>query len=832
MKLQKAIFSAVCVYAYAMTVTADILPWTDVIAFYPFDDQSSGVNASGATVNNLVDSSVGVGTVANGTGTGATATFDSEGPGKYVYSSSASMVPVYTNPASLHLAADPTSRGNVAGSVTFNNLGNKLAANANNHTFEYFFKLDNAAFGQYVSHLTISGGYVYSDGTVQAFNLYMPFADNSDAGRHFRYSIKYYDGNRNSAQKLAYDLWDGKWHHVAVVATNSIIEVWVDYKKYGSVKVDGTSEPNGTRNIKLGGPLHARYSCVRASSRALDAKGFLRVSDHLPTQIGGKDTFAFYPFDDQPNGTKAAAATVCNVICPAQNSGLIEPGTDATSQATFDTDAPGKYVFAGKGFPGVPVYTNPASIHLSAASSVNGKGGNITFSRLGNDFSAYREKGQTVEYFIKMDDNAIDPMRGHIQYGGGYKLSDGTRNDFFLYMPFSLSYDEGRQFRYAIKYYGSGSATTQVSDYPIFDGKWHHVAIVETNLTISVWLDYKQYGSISIAGTTNLSNVATDYNLNLGCNVHHAKYSCLKLTKCALGSKDFLRASNSVTYAPNIGFYWTFDGVEGEELASIVPNVADSLASLNPDVYGMVSGNGNVNGRSIYGGKLMYSHALVNDGLGGIMRTNEACAYFETQPLTSGFYRNGPFVMFAKTGEQADFLTGDFTIEGFFKFKRTGWLDIQDDLREDRDTLTLFAVNHRDSSIVTAWSCSIVNARRTPKFRLKSRSQDGESIETRFAGSQGGIFNDGKWHHIAVAYDKTSCCLIGYYDYEPVVTNQLSSPLGYSDNGNFYLGNGPAVNENAFHGWVDEVRLSRECLVSEQFLRQERVPYGLFMIIR
>jgi hypothetical protein len=44
--------------------------WDAVVAFYPFNDQSAGEDASGATVENIIDSSVGPGTVSNGTGTG------------------------------------------------------------------------------------------------------------------------------------------------------------------------------------------------------------------------------------------------------------------------------------------------------------------------------------------------------------------------------------------------------------------------------------------------------------------------------------------------------------------------------------------------------------------------------------------------------------------------------------------------------------------------------------------------------------------------------------------------------------------------------------------
>ena len=142
MKLQKMrerMTAVVAIMGATFLPVAHASDWDAVVAFYPFDDQSAGANAAGATVENMIDSSVGPGTVSNGTGTGATATFDSEGPGVYVYSSSAATVPAYTNPASLHLTADSSVRGG-AGKVVFTGLGNELSVRPNAHTIEYFFQ--------------------------------------------------------------------------------------------------------------------------------------------------------------------------------------------------------------------------------------------------------------------------------------------------------------------------------------------------------------------------------------------------------------------------------------------------------------------------------------------------------------------------------------------------------------------------------------------------------------------------------------------------------------------------------------------------------------------
>jgi hypothetical protein len=226
MKLQKMremMAAVVAIMGATFLPVAHASDWDAVVAFYPFDDQSAGANAAGATVENMIDSSVGPGTVSNGTGTGATATFDSEAPGRYVYASASATVPAYTNPASLHLTADSSVRGG-AGKVVFTGLGNELSVRPNAHTIEYFFKMDDSSFGQWVSQITVYGGYVYSGGE-QPFRIYMPMADGAsyDYGRRFYATLKDTTG-RSRYTSLPYDVWDGKWHHIAIVATNNTIQ--------------------------------------------------------------------------------------------------------------------------------------------------------------------------------------------------------------------------------------------------------------------------------------------------------------------------------------------------------------------------------------------------------------------------------------------------------------------------------------------------------------------------------------------------------------------------------------------------------------------------------
>jgi hypothetical protein len=70
-----------------------------------------------------------------------------------------------------------------------------------------------------------------------------------------------------------------------------------------------------------------------------------------------------------------------------------------------------------------------------------------------------------------------------------------------------------------------------------------------------------------------------------------------------------------------------------------------------------------------------------------------------------------------------------------------------------------------------------------------------------------------------------------YYDYVLQKTLQLSAPLrsGNLSSQIFYVGGG--LNNHSFDGWMDEVRLVRECLPPEKFLRF-RSSIGMSLMIK
>ncbi|MCR5751400.1 MAG: LamG domain-containing protein [Kiritimatiellae bacterium] len=96
---------------------------------------------------------------------------------------------------------------------------------------------------------------------------------------------------------------------------------------------------------------------------------------------------------------------------------------------------------------------------------------------------------------------------------------------------------------------------------------------------------------------------------------------------------------------------------------------------------------------------------------------------------------------------------------------------------------------------------------------------------------QGVAINDGKWHHVAMTYDKTDGVCRVYVDYAQSFTFSPAgggaiSYLDSSEYTNFHIGGYPFVSNGSnigrkFDGCIDELRVSDVALQPSQFLRFE-----------
>ena len=846
----------------AMSVLAD--GGTEAIAFYGFKDAAPGTDATTVTLVNAVDASQYAGTVTTfGTAeTESAATFSDDAPGAYIYSSSRRGAKIICeHPQSIHLSAVKNSTG-CGGTIAFADIATELSKHHDTgFTVEFYFKAVEGSdpYYPYSSTLQANCGYTkVSGGALTSFNIYAPCDSISKLRYGFGGYGSSYPGNSAGSKNLT-KIHDGKWHRLALIETApdetgaQKIMFYVD----GSRNIDLTipaaditlTERTDSVAYSLGlDHLCGKYACVRMTSRALETDELMTIGGRAPVAMP-EGTVAFYPFDEGVPGESAVGETVFNVLDPLCEKGTVTLGTKTGAAVTFDADAPAKYIFDGDAYKATVVYTNPASLKFT--SEEDGGSGSVSFAGLGALTSRYHENGHTVEYFLKMDDDAFAGYGASLVAVCGYVEKEGSAaGGLNLYMPFAKTYSSGREFRYALTSYSGHTTTSSVLGYNLWNTGWHHVALVErktvtpatgelpetTNTALSVYVDYAQRGSLSIYGTTLLTGSQA---ISLCNSCHHGKYSCLRVTDHALEPNEFLHASNCETYWPKTAYRWTFDGTAGETVG-VESNAAPSFAELNPGLYisrDAFSGDS----KSSAGVRARPTRprlALVDEGDGeAASRTNAACAKLFSDPGSDSGFRYGPTIE-TTLDKNARLQEGDFTVEGFFRFAQRDWVETAASYPKGRPRLSIWSCLYYSSPAIDYWDLSLHSLTSSQHlFRLTARTVTDAESQTvgsvSVSSPTGDYLNDEKPHHLAVTYEEKTCRLVLYYDYRPILTNQLRSAIAWdSHSPALSIGNGPTLSNNMFHGFVDEVRYTRECLTPDEFVRLDPIPVGFLLLFR
>lgn len=825
---------AIMGFAVALTL-ASVSADTETFAFYSFRDGAAGESAVGVVTNSVqeADSEETYEGMVTEAGSLPHVVFSDDAPGLYVYETShADAALLGDHPQSIQLGSGACEVS--TGTLKIQSAGPRLSrCHAGGFTIEFFFKISpEDTWSAWSAMFSFDCGYKFGSSR-PSFFVYMP-CDNASSLRH---GLGGYNASAGLGGKstLAYPLNDGKWHHFAAVESRSagdpVLTLYVDgnvcatYSNLASSGVELTVDDNGT-GIELGrNNVSWKMSCLRLTARPRSVDEFMAVTSRSAVAVPA-GTLAFYPFDDDVPLASAVGKTVFNAANPMVHAGTVTLANESTASAVFDADAPAKYIFHGEHYGSSPLYTNPASVHVS--SDVAGKSASIALSDLGRELSKHHADGITVEYFIKLDDNAFEGFTSSFNLQAGY-VKDSTAMSVDLYMPFDMgaSYGNGRQFRFAIGGYSSGYKAITTVDYDLWDQTWHHVALVGQGRTVKLFVDYIEKCSVTADDAVELTTVA---DLVLGRNVHHAKYSCLRATVRALSAAEFLRASDFDTYWPKTAMYQTFDrsGDVSMAMPTVLTNDAPSFADVNAGIYAaMVSGASgelkvyNMTATTpLYADNRPYRLATVS---GEVFHTNRHSAAFVSTSIGEDYFRDGAYLQLG-AGQSDGLVSEDFTCEGFFRFDNKGWNETSSTFALGRPRMTL--MGFRPTVGDARWALT-VNDLSTGMHRFSLAGRAGDDV----VAWSDPTFADGGWHHVAVTYEATATQLVAYCDYKPVVTNILSAPFGLTG-GDFMFGCGEGFNNNAFQGWMDELRCSRGALPSSEFLRMNRIPLGLAIIVK
>ena len=269
---------------------------SNVVAYYPFDEQPQGVlletydsvNYTGTSkfyTNQIVSSSHANGKsahlqtkAAEGKG-GVVFVSTNVVPARYIYPNLAATLPLREPKTSLFIMDASSNSGLASSFIQFNGLSRVLNCELEDWTMEWFFKFekDPGAVMMYCRLLS---------NPITQFGL----------GRNMNYGanrVRFTTSNPSDAQTVEYpdlpSLADGKWHHFAVVCKNDKLRLYCDYIRATPSDLTVVRDPSVTdvNETRFGqGNQRGMMSNLRVSGKALEPHEFMYASDSANGVLG------------------------------------------------------------------------------------------------------------------------------------------------------------------------------------------------------------------------------------------------------------------------------------------------------------------------------------------------------------------------------------------------------------------------------------------------------------------------------------------------------------------------------------------------------------------
>lgn len=599
---------------------------------------------------------------------------------------------------------------------------------------------------------------------------------------------------------------DGEWHHLALVCDydeeekESTWTIYCDGKADFSYTKSGQTEYTnvGTVDKDDGGIFVGGYRYegrksdlrideLRISDKALKPEEFLRLipGDDLP-QFVTDDTLVWMPFD-LPAGIPSAselfgrnfnAVTNVNAVLTRANSGCASEISSAVPAGSLR-----------EGFTKMPAYVNESSMRFCRDDA------NINNAYYIEGRSDWFAGDFTVETFFKTAKNG---------YTSSHTILDFTDIKLFLYSGnphyLTLSYRPDGKDQVVAKF---GSPVCD-------DGKWHHLAAVysKENKTLRVYVDHKLGKEVAdVTLNAGIRNARVGIYLSGGADlqVFDGYIDSLRVSREALDPVRFLNGRVNV-----------------EEDSTLF------RASFNGDLEAYSSSE-----YFTFGDAGRYSSALSEDPAYS-SETNWGFRVYQDgetmkNPLNnpSVLKLKGSYVNFSR---QNQLTTGEHTCEFFCKLKS---LDAM---------CGLVRINRSGTSTTGApvWALysEKSSAEADGKMILRITGlQNGSNVDAYLALPSAGEIFDNRWHHVALTFAETADNKIKvtmYKDYEVLTSAAFDGRLAGNSSSQYLVSVGMSgdMSKTGLDGYIDELRISRGVLPVSRFMRAERLPRGLRVIVR
>ena len=547
-------------------------------------------------------------------------------------------------------------------------------------------------------------------------------------------------------------------------------------------------------------------------------------------------TLIWYHFNEGAVGDTTTSPGEKTIVNAAETGSVYDgrvwtcPATGTTSNRSMS--ATSEYVGTyAEGFPtsvrvidpqtGV-AFTNERSLHLGSATR-NGYGKSVIVTV--DDAAELHASSFTVEAFVKFDDQQdtsgswrtiamkqTDAINGRCSWG----LRVGGEGGL-------MSQTDGRNAT-------NGFDTTQanVSSPSLFDGKWHHVAMVVDGEAMTQTI-YQDYRLIKTATLLHPVDYTGDDPIVIG-NTIYANYGCFgggwidefRLSDTALSPKDFLhfRTRPDELVDDDTVVYLTFDAYSWFG-GAYLHNEAWGPVSTNATLY--------VNGSATLEDDAVPGEGAIRNGVFGDEVANLGAFHFRTNTAEK---KSGIVVV---DDVSRMMTTSNFTFEAFYRWKEKHSSGTHYPFGEhgQKGQAIIAAMNTSGSLTVSVQTMAWSNL--VDDVTGAVTNTDSYAPVVTLAKNYAGLVDD-KWHHLALVRDFDARTVKFYIDYSLVgsaseVTNLYVLPVsgalgGNKYNNNFLIGGayGTGSSYQMNNGYLDEIRFTKRALAAQEFLMRDAKP--------
>jgi hypothetical protein len=581
------------------------------------------------------------------------------------------------------------------------------------------------------------------------------------------------------------------WHHVAfTLDAGGTARLYLDYQLVATGNALGALDKVTGKTLMIGANTHVSNRTfpgdileMRICDTAIASGDFLQV--RVQPRVTPADTLCFCP---DILGINYRFSSLVNFNAATGTSALVANPMSETNSPSAILDTADK---AGSAFRfGINDMAGVIA-NVGATHAVRGEDGSWNGVKIIAPDSTLEKASFTMECFFKTP-GPIDSETWTLFYSPCAKVGVG---------------DDGKILGRGFRTYGDYNNVADItSKNRVDDGAWHHLAFVYdiAAAQTKLYVDYALQGVASVTlGTTGTVNPSAGVQNIAGVRQYFPGWMDeLRITRRALGPEAFILADPAG--AAGVLVHLTFDNSD----YAVAP-----YPSLNPAGAGFArafeGGEGNA---PVFSSNVKPKLAL--DGEAElVVKQNVKSLYMDASQVRYPHFTS----LYGKTS---------FTIEWLMKLSAC-------ETNAGLLRLSQSSTSFEGNDPAPAWRVYVrPTSKRHLDFEARANTSTVQKYITTWTAFPSDL-DDGRWHHYAITVEQINVSgtikteLKLYRDYQSHGSQQFTGFVAYPANDDcaFTIG-----ADNAFTGYMDEIRISDGVLPVASFMRS--MPTGTAVLLR